>query len=52
MNFWATWCAPCREEIPELISLQKQYKDRLQIVGVSEDDDPPEKVLQFVQKAG
>jgi thiol-disulfide isomerase/thioredoxin len=52
MNFWATWCPPCREEIPELISLQKQYKDRLQIVGISEDDDPPEKVLQFVQKAG
>ena len=52
MNFWATWCAPCREEIPELISLQTQYKDRLLIVGVSEDDDPPEKVLQFVQKAG
>jgi len=52
LNFWATWCPPCREEIPELISLQTQYKDRLQIIGVSEDDDPPEKVLQFVQKAG
>ena len=52
MNFWATWCPPCREEIPELISLQTQYKDRLQIIGVSEDDDPPAKVLQFVQKAG
>jgi thiol-disulfide isomerase/thioredoxin len=52
MNFWATWCPPCREEIPELISLQTQYKDRLQIVGISEDDDPPEKVLQFVHRAG
>jgi thiol-disulfide isomerase/thioredoxin len=52
LNFWATWCPPCREEIPELISLQTQYKDRLQIIGVSEDDDPPEKVAQFVQKAG
>jgi thiol-disulfide isomerase/thioredoxin len=52
LNFWATWCPPCREEIPELISLQTQYKDRLQIIGVSEDDDPPAKVAQFVQKVG
>jgi len=52
LNFWATWCPPCREEIPELISLQAQYKDRLQIIGVSEDDDPPEKVEQFAQKNG
>jgi thiol-disulfide isomerase/thioredoxin len=52
LNFWATWCPPCREEIPELISLQTQYKDRLQIIGVSEDDDAPEKVQQFAQKNG
>jgi thiol-disulfide isomerase/thioredoxin len=52
VNFWATWCPPCREEIPELIALQKQFKDRLQIVGVSEDDDPPENVLRFSQQKG
>jgi thiol-disulfide isomerase/thioredoxin len=52
VNFWATWCPPCREEIPELIALQKQYKDRLQIIGISEDDDPPEKVLEFAQQKG
>jgi thiol-disulfide isomerase/thioredoxin len=52
VNFWATWCPPCREEIPELIALQKQFKDRLQIVGVSEDDDPPENVLKFSQQKG
>ena len=42
VNFWATWCPPCREEIPELIELQKLYGDRLEIIGISEDDDPPE----------
>lgn len=52
INFWATWCPPCREEIPEMISLQKQFKDRLQIIGVSEDDDPPEAVLKFAQQKG
>ena len=52
VNFWATWCPPCREEIPALIALQNNYKDRLQIIGVSEDDDPPEKVAKFAQQQG
>jgi thiol-disulfide isomerase/thioredoxin len=52
VNFWATWCPPCREEIPELIELQKQYGDRLQIIGISEDEDSPEKVLKFAQQKG
>ena len=52
VNFWATWCPPCREEIPELLELKKEYKGQLQVVGISEDDDPPEKVLKFAQKQG
>ena len=52
INFWATWCPPCREEIPELLELKKEYKDRLEIVGISEDDDPPEGVLKFMRKQG
>ena len=53
LNFWATWCPPCREEIHELISLANRYKDRLQIIGVSMDDDAtPEDVKAFVHKAG
>jgi thiol-disulfide isomerase/thioredoxin len=52
VNFWATWCPPCREEIPELIELKKQYGDRLQIIGISEDEDPPAKVLKFAQQKG
>ncbi|MCX8029138.1 MAG: TlpA family protein disulfide reductase [Brevinematales bacterium] len=37
VNFWATWCAPCRYEIPDLINLQEEFKDKLIIVGVSLD---------------
>jgi thiol-disulfide isomerase/thioredoxin len=50
VNFWATWCPPCREEVPELISLQRQFKDQLQIVGISEDDDAAANVLRFAQQ--
>jgi len=52
VNFWATWCPPCREEIPELLQLQKEFKDRLEIVGISEDDDPPANVLKFARQQG
>jgi thiol-disulfide isomerase/thioredoxin len=52
VNFWATWCPPCREEIPELLELKKEYKDRLEIVGLSEDEDPPEKVAKFASQKG
>src|SRR5712664_4297579 len=52
VNFWATWCPPCREEVPELISLQRQFKDQLQIVGISEDDDPATGVLKFAKQSG
>jgi thiol-disulfide isomerase/thioredoxin len=52
VNFWATWCPPCREEIPEMIALADRYKDRLQIIGVSEDDDAtPEEVRDFAREA-
>lgn len=41
VDFWATWCEPCREEIPALVSLQSRYGPQgLQIVGISLDDDP------------
>ncbi len=52
VNFWATWCPPCRAEIPILIDLQNRYKDRLQIVGVSVDDGDPADVKQFAKEAG
>jgi len=53
VNFWATWCPPCREEIPALIHLQDQYKDRLQSIGISMDDeDDADNVAKFAKQAG
>jgi len=51
VNFWATWCPPCRVEIPELIKLQEQHRERLQVIGISEDEDP-EQVREFVKTTG
>jgi thiol-disulfide isomerase/thioredoxin len=47
VNFWATWCPPCRYEIPELLELKQEYGDKLEIIGVSEDDDGPDEVIKF-----
>jgi thiol-disulfide isomerase/thioredoxin len=52
LNFWATWCGPCRAEIPSLIRMQEAYKDRLQIIGMDVDDDDPEKLRAFVKSQG
>jgi thiol-disulfide isomerase/thioredoxin len=39
LNFWATWCAPCRAEMPDLVKLQKEYQAHgLQVVGVTYPD--------------
>jgi len=46
-NFWATWCAPCRAEIPDLVKLQTQYKDQVVIIGVLSEDDPGPHVSRF-----
>ena len=52
VNFWATWCPPCRAEIPDLVALQSKYKDQLQIIGVSQDEAPPSTVAQFAAEHG
>ncbi|MFZ0736349.1 MAG: TlpA disulfide reductase family protein [Candidatus Acidiferrales bacterium] len=49
VNFWATWCPPCREEIPNLVKLQNDYKDQLQIIGISEDEVPEDVLKNFAR---
>lgn len=51
LNFWATWCPPCREEIPEFIELQDEFgKDRVLFVGVSLDHVGPGPVRDFTRQ--
>jgi thiol-disulfide isomerase/thioredoxin len=52
INFWATWCPPCREEIPDLIALQSKYKDHLQIIGVAQDSGSIADVRRFATEHG
>lgn len=51
INFWATWCGPCRMEIPMLNELHKKYsKDHLMILGVSTDLEGPQVVKDFMKE--
>jgi thiol-disulfide isomerase/thioredoxin len=52
LNFWATWCGPCRAEVPDLVDLQKRYADKLQIIALATDEDDADEVRRFVLKSG
>lgn len=53
VNFWATWCAPCRQEIPDFISFQEKYGDGdFTILGISLDEEGFEVVKPYAQEMG
>ncbi len=54
VEFWATWCAPCRKTIPHLVELSRRYPDKLTVLGltVENPDKDFEKVRKFVSEEG
>ena len=50
LNFWATWCAPCRAEMPDLVKWQKEYKSQgLQVIGVTYPPEELAEVRKFIK---
>lgn len=55
VNFWATWCLPCVKEFPELVKLQKNYKDNdfvLLFISLDDKGDIETKIIPFLKKQG
>jgi thiol-disulfide isomerase/thioredoxin len=53
VDFWATWCAPCKASMPHMNAMQERYRDQgLVVIGLSVDDGGTQKVRQFVEKNG
>lgn len=53
LNFWATWCEPCKIEMPWFVELQRQYGPQgLQVLGVAMDDTDPKDISEFAHKMG
>ena len=47
VNFWATWCPPCLEEIPELVSLYEAHRKEVEVIGIAMQYQAPEAVIEY-----
>lgn len=53
VNIWATWCAPCIEEFPEIVKIQQKYENDLQVIFVSADfRESRDKAIDFLKEQG
>ena len=52
LDFWATWCGPCKRGIPDLIDIQKKYSGKVQVIGISVDADTKPDVIPFIKEFG
>lgn len=52
VDFWATWCPPCRKGIPDLIEIQKKYDKKVVVIGISLDTETKDDVIPFIKKFG
>jgi peroxiredoxin len=53
LNFWATWCGPCKIEMPWFVDLQRQYGGQgLQVIGIAMDDSSEEAIAKFAKEMG
>jgi thiol-disulfide isomerase/thioredoxin len=50
VNFWATWCPPCLEEIPDLVALHENKQNRLVVIGIAMDYRDPKQVIEFAEQ--
>ncbi len=53
VNFWATWCAPCKLEMPWFEEFRGKYKDKgFEVLGIAEDDAPKDEIVKTAKRAG